>query len=222
MRTAERLVTLQEWTYNACCKGRKMKTPPPNQDITKYLDKREPSIFLNFMPMRAEQDRSIAGVNPPSVAPSITLLLDNSMGKYMEDKRFDTYNKVHRQKVFGQQFNVQALFSVYEDGVRQPGFIDRVEANPEDFDMSLIREGTREGLFTLLNWMDDYRDALIATKVIPNSDMYVNEESIIYTLREDQKYPSDNRPMFYGVVNVSFNCYSEHQAINEEIRSILD
>ena len=86
MRTAERLVTLQEWTYNACCKGRKMKTPPPNQDITKYLDKREPSIFLNFMPMRAEQDRSIAGVNPPSVAPSITLLLDNSMGKYMRTR----------------------------------------------------------------------------------------------------------------------------------------
>jgi len=221
MRTAERLIALQEWTYKACCKGRKLKVPPPGQDITKYLDKREPSIFLNFMPMRPDQTATIAGVNPPNVAPSITLLIDNSMGKYMEDKRFDTYNKVHRTKTFGQQLNIQALFTVYEDGVRLPGFIDKVEANPEDFDMTLIREGTQEGLFTLLNWMDDYRDSLIATKIIPDSDMYVNEESIIYTLREDQKYPSDNRPLFYGVVNVSFNCYSEHKD-NPEIRSILD
>ena len=221
MRTAERMRRLKSWTYEVCCKGRKLKTPPPGQDITKYLEPREPSVFLNFQPMRPDQTAAMMPFNPINAAPSVTLLLDNSMAKYMEDKRFDTYNNVHRTKVFGQTLNIQALFAVYEDGVRLPGFIEKVEADPEDFDMSLIREGTEEGLFTLLNWMDDFKDSLIAAKFIPKTDMYVNEESIVYTLREDQKYPSDNRPLFYGAVNVSFNCYSEHKD-NPELRKFLD
>ena len=221
MRTAERLIKLQSWVFDVCCKDRKLKVPPPGQDITKYRDRVVPSVFLNFMPMRPDQTIALANVNPLNAAPSITLLIDNSMAKYMEDKRFDTYNNVHRNKTFGQTLNIQALFTVYEDGVRLPGFIEKVEANPEDFDMTLIKEGTQEGLFTLLNWMDDYKDSLIAAKLIPGTDMYVNEESIVYTLREDQKYPSDNRPLFYGVVNVSFNCYSEHKD-NPDLRALLD
>lgn len=102
-----------------------------------------------------------------------------------------------------------------------PGFIDKVEKDPEDFDISLIKEGTEEGFFRLLNWIDDFKKALLETQYIPGTDMLVNEESILYTLREDQKYMTDNRPMYNGFVNVQFFCYAEHGS-NKEIKSILD
>lgn len=220
MRTSERLVKLRDWTYEKVCKGRKMKVPPPNMDITKWNDPDEPSVFIGYAPSRKDETGTLYKPDPLFVAPAITLMLDSSMAAYMEDKRFDRYNNVHRPKVFGQQVNMQCLFSVYEDGVRMPGFIDRVEADPEDFDMSLVMEGTEEGYFTLLNWMDDFKKALLETQYIPGTDMLVNEESIMYTLREDQKYMTDNRPMYNGFVNVQFFCYVEHGQ-NQEIQEIL-
>ena len=221
MRTGTRLTRLQKWTYNTVCKGRKMKIPPPHMDITKYNEPGEPSVFLGYAPMRMDETGTLVKPDPLYVAPAITLMLDSSAAAYMEDKRFDRYNNVHRPKAYGQQVNIQALFTVYEDGVRMPGFIDRVEKDPEDFDMSLIKEGTSEGFLTLLDWMDDFKDALIEAGCIPNTDMMVNEESIVYTLREDQKYMTDNRPMYNGFVNVQFMCYVE-RGQNQDIKRIID
>lgn len=221
MRTTTRLLKLRDWTYETVCKGRLMKVPPPGLDITKYTEPKEPSIFIGYAPSRPDETGTLLKPDPLFVAPAITLMLDSSMAAYMEDKRFDRYNNVHRPKIFGQQMNIQALFSVYEDGVRMPGFIDKVEKDPEDFDISLIKEGTEEGFFRLLNWMDDFKKALLETQYIPGTDMLVNEESILYTLREDQKYMTDNRPMYNGFVNVQFFCYAEHGS-NKEIKSILD
>ena len=221
MRTTTRLLKLRDWTYDRVCKGRLMKVPPPNYDITKFNPPQEPRVFIGYAPSRPDETGTLEKENPLFVAPAITLLLDSSMAAYMEDKRFDRYNNVHRPKIYGQQMNIQVLFSVYEDGVRMPGFIDKVEADPEDFDMSLVKEGTEEGLFRLLNWMDDFKTALLEVQYIPGTDMLVNEESIMYTLREDQKYMTDNRPMYNGFVNVSFNCYVEHGQ-NKEIKNILD
>ena len=56
---------------------------------------------------------------------------------------------------------------------------------------------------------------------IPGTDMMVNEESIVYTLREDQKYMTDNRPMYHGFVNVQFLAYVD-RGQNKEIKSIID
>ena len=221
MRTATRLIRLRDWTYEQVCKGRKFKVPPPNMDITKYNEPTEPSVFIGYAPMRKDETGTLERVDPLFVAPAITLMLDTSAAAYMEDKRFDRYNNVHRPKAFGQQMNIQALFSVYEDGVRMPGFIDKVEKNPNDFDMSLVKEGTEEGYFRLLNWMDDFKNALLEAQVIPNTDLYVNEESIVYTMREDQKYMTDNRPMYNGFVNVQFFSYVE-RGQNKQIRQILD
>lgn len=221
MRTTLRLQRLQQWTYEKVCKGRLMKCPPPGFDITKYNAPVEPSVFIGYAPMRKDETGTLEKQDPLYVAPAITLLLDGSMAAYMEDKRFDRYNNVHRPKAYGQQVNIQALFSVYEDGIRMPGFLEKLEANPDDFDMSLIKEGTQEGLFTLLNWMDDFKDALLEATYIPGTDMMVNDESIVYTLREDQKYMTDNRPMYNGFVNVQFMCYVE-RGQNREISDIID
>ena len=221
MRTATRLLKLQEWTYEKVCKGRTMKCPPPGMDITKYNPPVEPSVFVGYAPMRKDETGTFEKQDPLYVAPAITLMLDSSAAAYMEDKRFDRYNNVHRPKAYGQQVNIQALFSVYEDGVRLPGFLERVEADPEDFDISLIKEGTQEGFLLLLNWMDDFKNALLETTYIPGTDMLVNDESIVYTLREDQKYMTDNRPMYNGFVNVQFMCYVE-RGQNKEIKRIID
>ena len=221
MRTSTRLLRLQDWTYEKVCKGRKMKVPPPNMDITKYNEPAEPSVFLGYAPSRVDETGTMVKPDPLYVAPAITLMLDTSAAAYMEDKRFDRYNNVHRPKAYGQQVNIQALFTVYEDGIRMPGFLERVEEDPEDFDMSLIKEGTQEGFLTLLNWMDDFKDALLEATYIPGTDMMVNEESIVYTLREDQKYMTDNRPMYHGFVNVQFLAYVD-RGQNKEIKSIID
>lgn len=221
MRTATRLLKLRDWTYKQVCRGRRMKVPPPGYNITQWNEPAEPSVFIGYAPSRPDETGTLVKPDPLFVAPAITLMLDSSMAAYMEDKRFDRYNNVHRPKVYGQQMNIQALFSVYEDGIRMPGFIDRVESDSEDFDMSLIKEGTEEGYFTLLNWMDDFKRALLEAQYIPGTDMLVNEESIVYTMREDQKYMTDNRPMYNGFVNVQFYCYVEHGQ-NPELQDILD
>ena len=53
----------------------------------------------------------------------------------------------------GQSLALQILFTIYEPGVRFPGFADGMDTgNP---DMSLLKDGTEAGLQTLVNWMDD-------------------------------------------------------------------
>ena len=75
--------------------------------------------------------------------------------------------------------------------------------------MSLIKEGTEEGLFTLLDWMDDCKEALLRDEEIPNTDLMVDKETVITSLYSDQNYVVDRRPLFYGFVSVTFNGYAD-------------
>lgn len=217
MRTTERLRMLADWTYKSVCKGRKMKTPATAMDISQIV-RQEPKVYIAYYPMR-EDHTAWAAPDALNTAPSILIMPTASYAKYMEEQRFDRYNNVHRPKELGQQLSVQTLFSVYEDGVRMPGFIDKLENG--EMDMSLIKEGTEDGLQALFNWMDDYVQALIGAKIIPHTDLQVNEASMSYTMYTDQKYVNDKRPLFYGIVNVSFQCYAEEK-LNREIQRLLD
>lgn len=215
MRTKERLRKLKEWTYETVCKGRVMKTPAPGMNIG-VITRQEPQVYLGYMPRRP--DETGYDQNPLNAAPGIWIAPAGGDVRYLEEKRFDRYNNVHRSQDMGQSLTVQNIFMVYEDGVRLPGFIDAVEQG-KNYPMDLIREGTEEGLFTLTNWMDDYKDALLSAGRIPGTDMMVNEENFDYSWYSDQKYISDRRPLFTGIVTVKFQCYADHY--NREVNDLL-
>jgi len=218
MRTRARLKKLQAWTFENVCRGKLMKTPAPDGDITKIM-RQEPKVFLGFAPTRPDLTR-LAEANPTNSAPSIIILPASAFAKNMEEQRFDRYNNIKRPKEMGQQFAAHIIFSVYEDGVRMPGFIDKCNETGE-LDMTLIREGTEEGLFTLLDWMDDFIEALLGAKSIPGTDLIVNEASTVYGLRADQRYIVDKRPLYYGQIDVLFNCHADEKP-NEAYSSLLD
>ena len=154
MRTYARLQALKKWTFDSVCRGKRMKVEPPERDVTKWEEPQEPQVYIAFPPKRfdesQEDELNWLVEQARSVAPAIIIMPTASAAKYLEAQRFDQYRQIHRPQEYGQQLNVQVLFSVYEDGVRLPGFIDKYEETGK-FDLSLIREGTQEGLETLLN-----------------------------------------------------------------------
>ena len=214
MRTVERLTKLQEWMYETLCKGRMMKTPAKGMNV-KVIKRQEPKVFLAFFPMRPDTTQ-YADEDPANVAPSILIMPAQSYVANMEDERFDRYKGVSRPAEMGEQFSVQVLFSVFEDGLRLPGFIDKAENGETDF--SLVKEGTEDGLFTLLNWMDDLKLALLTQKTIPGTDLIFAEKTATYGMYADQKFVSDKRPLFYGYMTLTFNCHvdrGQNNAIND-------
>lgn len=84
--------------------------------------------------------------------------------------------------------------------------------------MSLLMEGTEQGLFCLTNWMDDCVSGLLAAQSIPHSDLFLQEATLQYGLFTDQSYVVDKRPLYYGFVNFKFGCYADdknNKAIND-------
>lgn len=218
MRTVERLTALRDWMKEKLCDGREMKTPAPNMNITE-IRRKEPDIYIAWAPARIDNaGRPVE--NESSTCPSITIMPNQAYAKYMEEKRFDRYDNVHRPSEMGQHLSVSILFSVYEPGTRLPGFIESAKENGQGIDMSLMEEGTEQGVFTLLNWMDDCITALLEQKNIPKTDMILEEATMTYSLYTDQSFVVDRRPIYYGFVNVSFNCYAD-EGINKEIKEIL-
>ena len=194
MRTTERLTKLADWTYKTVCQGRQMKTPAPGLDVTKIV-RQEPKVFIGYYPTRPDQT-ILADDDVLNTAPSILLMPTQSYVKYMEEQRFDRYNGVHRPKELGQALSIQALFSVYEDGVRLPGFIDKAEQGTIDL-------------------------TLLGQKMIPHTDLFVNESSMTYSPWTDQKYLNDKRSLYLGFVNVTFQCYAEEKP-NPDYQKYLD
>lgn len=220
MRTYARLQALQRWTWERVCKGRRMKTEPPDRQITNWQEPVEPQVFIAYAPKRYDESLEELVEQAKSTAPSITIMPVGGNVRYVEEKRFDRYNNVHRLQDFGQQLNVQVLFTVYEDGVRLPGFIDKYEETDE-FDLSLVREGTQDGLQTLLDWMNDFNNGLLTQHIIPDSDLILDESNFVYGMRSDQKYIADTRPLYYGLVNVNFECVAD-SGEDPEIAELLD
>lgn len=210
MRTIERLLGLKRWAIKNLCTGREMKAPAPNQNLGEIV-RQEPRCYLGFAPARADSTGRLQE-DPVSVCPGIIIMPNSSYAKYMEEKRFDRYNNVHRPSMMGSHLGVSILFSVYEPGIRLPGFIDSVGEHGQGLDMSLMLEGTEQGLFTLLEWMDDCKEGLLRDKMIPGTDLSVEEETLVYSLYTDQSYVVDRRPIYYGFVNVSFNGYADQGA----------
>jgi hypothetical protein len=216
MRTSQRLLGIKKWATKELCEGRMMKAPGPDMDITKIV-RQEPRCFLGWQPQRP--DLTDGGSNPINVCPAITIMPNPSKAKFMEEKRFDRYNNVHRPKELGQTLAISMLFSIYEPGVRLPGFVDSADS-AEGLDMTLIEEGTEQGLLTLFNWLDDCREKLLGQKFIPETDLFVDEESMYYSLYTDQSFVVDKRPIFYGFINLEFGCYAD-EGTNSSVEQYL-
>lgn len=218
MRTTERLRVLKKWLIDEACRGRLMKAPAAQMDLGKIV-RREPACYLGWAPSRLNKGeyQSLA----ETICPGLIVMPKKAYTKYTEEKRFDRYNKIHRPQETGQHLSVDILFSVYEPGIRLPGFIDSVGEHGAGADMALLLEGTEDGLFTLLNWMDDVQEKLLGQKMIPHTDLAVDEESITYSLYTDQNYVVDRRPIYYGFVSVDFICYANERA-NNDYEKLLD
>lgn len=218
MRFSERLTGLKNWTYKELCKGRVMKAPAENMDIG-TINRQEPKVYLAWAPARMDKAGNLKEI-PLSTVPGILIMPNQTYAKYMEEKRFDRYNNVHRPQEMGQHLAVSILFSVYEPGVRLPGFVDSVGEKGAGLDTSLILEGTEQGLFTLMNWMDDCMEKLLGQKMIPKTDLFVQDDTVTYSLYTDQSYVVDRRPIYYGFVNVVFGCHV-NEGYNPDIEKLL-
>ena len=218
MRMTERLRGLKAWVIKELCEGREMKAPAENMDIG-VIRTQEPKCFLAWAPSRVDQAGNVLE-EPLSTVPGIIIMPNQAYAKYMEEKRFDRYNDVHRPKDMGQQVGVSVLFSVYEPGVRLPGFVDSVGEKGQGLNTEPILEGTEQGLMTLMNWMDDFMQKILGQRLIPKTDLALMEETMTYSLYTDQKYVVDRRPIYYGFVNVVFRCYANEE-YNEDIEELL-
>ena len=162
MRTSERLRGLRDWAKRELCDGREMKAPPSDMDITRFVTQ-EPRCYLGWAPTRPDQT-GVVPADPSAVCPGILIMPSTSRAKYVEEKRFDRFSSVHRVQELGQELSVSMLFSVYEPGVRLPGFVTMDAGGRKSIDMTKIMEGTENGLFTLTNWMDDCVQKLLGQK----------------------------------------------------------
>ena len=218
MRFSERFTGLKNWTIKELCKGREMKAPAEDMDIGK-IKRQEPTCYLGWAPARMDKTGRLKEI-PLSTVPGILIMPNQTYAKYMEEKRFDRYNNIHRPQEMGQHLAVSILFGVYEPGVRLPGFIDTVGDKGQGLDPSLIVEGREQGFLTLMNWMDDCMSKLLGQKEIPKTDLFVQEDTVTYSLYTDQNYVVDKRPIYYGFVNVVFGCHANEE-INPDIENLL-
>lgn len=224
MRFTERLIGLRDWTYHTLCEGRVMKAPGENYDVTE-IKRQEPRCYLVWYPTRKDQVGR-QEVDPISVCPAIVIMPVQSMMEYVEEKRWDRTNNVHRPQELGQELAVQLLMSVYEPGIRYPGFVETAEDGDgsEDnpiIDLTKLGEGTEQGLMTLMNWMDDCVQSLIAAKGIPGTDLFLKAAESSYSLYSDQNFIVDKRPVYYGYITARFSCYAENM-INGDVQSLLE
>ena len=207
MRTTERLRGLKAWITRELCEGREMKAAGKNMDLGE-IRRVQPCCFLGFAPSRLNENRRYQE-DVEAICPGILIMPTLSNAHYAEEKRFDRYNNIHRPQEVGQHLAVTILFGVYEPGTRLPGFVDSVGEKGQGMDTSLLLEGTEEGLFTLFNWMDDCKEKLIGQRMIPGTDLAVDQESITYSLYTDQNYVVDKRPLYFGYLNVTFDCHAD-------------
>lgn len=213
MRTATRLLRVKKWFYKELCQGRQYKTPPIDQSITN-TDTAEPRVYLGWQPlwsaMQAQSGPpSYALSNDPfSVCPAITIMPGTMPLNNVPEKRFDQYRKIMRPKEMGSSLTLTILFSIYEPGIRLPGFSESLNSG-QGVDKSLMLDATEEGLLTLMDWMDDAAELLIRERIVPGTDLVLDEESAIRSLFTDQNFVVDRRPIFYGFLIVDFKGHAD-------------
>ena len=225
MKTSLRLLAMKRWLGRELCAGRKYKTPSPTQDITD-TSTAEPQVYLGWQPIW-NSAQSASGTpqyaldnDPFSVCPAITIMPGAMPINSVTERRFDRYDKIHRPGSMGSTLRVTILFSIYEPGIRLPGFSGSLNSG-EGLDKSLMLDATEEGLITLLDWMDDATELMLREKIIPGTDLSLNEEEGVRSLFTDQNYIVDRRPIFYGFLVAEYKGHAD-AGINQGYQSKID
>lgn len=215
MRSFERLKRTKEFFERELCAGREFKVPVPatgqngqyGPDI-KNFTYGEPRVFICWQPMKPNEPGRYDPSDPFSVCPAITIMPGRGYVRYVQEHRFDRYQNIHRSQEMGQSVCMTLLFSVYEPGIRMPGFVDGLEAGGAD--MALLTDGTEAGVETLLNWMDDAKELLLRWRTIPHTDLTLEDDNFMYSLFTDQEYIVDRRPLYYGFLTVEFKGHADN------------
>lgn len=215
MTTRQRLEALKKWAEGNLCQGRELKSPAPDGDITK-VTREEPKVYLGWFPGRGP--RTEDWEEAPNEAPGILIAPGITWAQKVDEKRFDTYRNVHRPQKLGQTLEISMLFCVYEPGVRRAGFEALAKAGELDIDR--IDDGTREGLLTLTDWLDSAAQKLLALGGIPESDLFLQQETLNYGPYQESGYIVDRRPYYYGFLNATFGGYAE-EAPNGSVETLL-
>lgn len=204
---------MRQFFYEELCKGREYKVPKPSGGTTYApliadFTMGEPRVFIGWQPMNPNEPGRADPKDPFSVCPAITIMPNVAYARYVAEKRFDRYQNVHRNQDMGQGPSTLILFSIYEPGVRLPGFKHALETHDPDV-MQYFQDGTDAGLQTLTGWMDDAMELLLRERTIPGTDLVLDDyENFRYSLFTDQSYVVDRRPLYYGMLNVSFKGYA--------------
>ena len=212
MRTGERLARLKNWTYDAICKDRTMKTPSPDGTIA-GVTWVEPKVYLGFHPTRPDVTGQRAP-EPVNIVPSVTIMFGQSHAQNMTEQRFDRYDGTHRPKEMGGILPVTFLFAVYEPGDR----LDRFQDSPVP---EYLIEGSEAGLFALTEWMDDLTAALLGAENIPESDLFIWANTLRYSPYTEMDQIADKRPYYYGFVTCDFGTRTERLP-NDEFNALLN
>ena len=120
---------MKKWLYEELCRGRQLKTPSPDHEITDCATA-EPEVYLGWQPIWSKAQASAASPHyalendPFSVCPAITIMPGSMPINNVPEKRFDRYNKINRPGRMGSSLTLTILFSIYEPGIRLPGFTE--------------------------------------------------------------------------------------------------
>ena len=213
MRTNTRLLRMKEWLYKELCQGRQYKTPSPDDAITNTKTA-EPMVFLGWQPLWSAMQAQTCSPHyamrndPFSVCPAITVMPGTMPLNKVPEKRFDRYNKINRAGSMGSSLTLTILFSIYEPGIRLPGFEESLNSG-KGLDKNLMLDATEEGLLTLMDWMDDAVELMLRERIVPGTDLVLDEESAIRSLFTDQNFVVDRRPIFYGFLVVDFKGHAD-------------
>lgn len=218
MTTRDRFEKLKDWVQAELCAGRSMKCPAKDGDITQ-IRYAEPGTYMGYFPSFRD-GKGIKRLASENTAPSILIMPDKGYVENEEEKRFDRYQNIHCEQRLGRNVKVCLLFSVWEPGIRMPGFAESGDEKGNGLDMSLMEEGTEQGFYTLCDWMDEAERKLLGTKVIPDSDLTLVDEEMEYGPFMDQNYIVDKRVIYYGMISANFKCMSD-RGQNEKVEALL-
>lgn len=205
MEMVERLKLLKQFCYESVCRGKRMKAPqngPDGRSDDLLVAEKEPEVFIGMYPRRKNGREREA----TRVAPSILFIPGTSLAERYREKRWDKYQNVKRQREMSAELNAQFLFTMYDPGLRIG---------------ETIADNTEDAILSLVDWMMEWQRTLIGNKGrIAGTDLFVYDDSTVWSLLSNDESLDDRRPYYFGVVQASFGHYS-NKTTDPELESIL-
>ena len=201
----ERLVRLGEWVRDTCCEGMLLKTPEKSADGKEVKSIRPRCFVGNFYPAFTRGELYV-------VTPSILVMFTGGYGSGETMKYMDNRNSIRRPREIAQTLDVQLVHAVFEPITRYEK--TTVDGTPWD-------ECIDEGSLVLQDWMEKTMAHLIGVDSIPNTDLFVQPESVRWQPLTEDGAVADRGQYRLGVVYATFETETRKDD-NAAIRALLD